>query len=373
MGGTPDSPTQGAHGANPSRGRPLPWPSLDAHTAAKIANTAHAIANPHVTDHITLRSIKTRMIDRLIAVIAVVLVIVIALALAAAGRPRAGGAIQYQRGRRHNRLCNGALVIDTLNFVFWRRSSGASGRQGSPDVDELIAAVSEAPRFRSALAERMRACGRAGDPGSPAAKLVFVAKEIWPPLGEEGWRRVAAAARAARANLEVAIWTERDPGRAPPPGDLHAAKGIDDFYAAFRAAEIGCVVASDDAFGDFASVTAAARPAVIWIFDAFADPGAPPTRQHLGAGGLSAARIQQMKPVTVRFDELFGRSESDERALARDLTTAAYRARKLAAERPAAEAPARDLADALDAARERADALADALEAEIIYVDAAPV
>ena len=87
------------------------------------------------------------MIDWLVAALAVVLVVVIVvvamlIAGAAAGQTDAhralGGAVEYKQGRRHNRLCTGGLVIDTLNFVFWRRSAGLSDRQGSPAADELV-------------------------------------------------------------------------------------------------------------------------------------------------------------------------------------------------------------------------------------------
>ena len=316
------------------------------------------------------------MIDWLVAALAVVLVVVIVvvamlIAGAAAGQTDAhralGGAVEYKQGRRHNRLCTGGLVIDTLNFVFWRRSAGLSDRQGSPAADELVEAVGEAPRLREALAERMRDCGRAGD-FTHAATIVFVAKEVWPPLGEEGWRRVAAAARAGRASLEVAFPVGRDPDRAAGSDDPHGAKGIDDLYAAVRAAELGCVVATNDAYRDFAQVTAIARPGIIWKFDAFADPNAPPTHQHLGAAALSPNRINRLRPIKVRFDDLFGHAETGERALARELTNAAYTARKLAASDPAVGAPAQALADALDVARDRANALADAIDAGIEIV-----
>lgn len=252
----------------------------------------------------------------LLAVLAVVLVIVLGLALAAqrgtAPRRRqsdSAGALAVTGGHgpvrpsAHRRVVRRreGLVVDTLNLVYWLR--GERARRGAPDAAEIAAAVTySAPRLRAAIARRP------GASSSPSLiRIVFVVKDVSPPLGTVGWTRIASAARAVRADLEVVFAVRRADAR-PRRGESaevrHARRGVDDAYAAFRAAELGCAVASNDAFADFRTVFAVAPPMTILAFDPFAAPGAPPTRRAFNAAELPAARLRRTRPVAIRFDEL---------------------------------------------------------------------
>ena len=255
-----------------------------------------------------LKTRTTLVVGAIMFVVLVVLFVLVAIIARGGTRGGArGGARSGVHGHRQRQA--GCIVVDTLNLVYWLR--GEPARRGAPDAAEIASAVEySAPRLRAALAQRAAGARRAAG-ASPGvlARVVFVVKDVSPPLGAAGWARVAAAARRARADLEVVFASAKVGARAPPRrGESaevrHARRGADDVYAAFRAAELGCAVASNDSFADFHTVCAVAPPMSVLVFDPFTEPSAPPARRIFDAAALSPARRRRVRPVGVRFDEL---------------------------------------------------------------------